>query len=155
MIRCKRLDKRLFHNTEDSMGGFGEQWGVAIDEELVRLREMGTWELMEDMPEEPVPISNRWVFMKKKDKHGNTIRYKAWLVTQGFSQEPRTDYSNNGMFALVMRFESLCTAFGMAVINGWDMRQMDIKIMYLNGYLEEEIYMLQPSGFDDGTGRVC
>jgi len=133
----------------------GEQWGVAMDEELARLREMGTWELTEDMPEERVPIGNRWVFMKKKDEHGNTIQYKAWLIAQGFSQKPRTDYSNNGTFALVMRFESLHTAFGMAAINGWDMRQMDVKTAYLNGYLEEEIYMLQPSRFDDGMGRIC
>jgi len=51
----------------------GEQWGTAMDEELARLREMGTWELTEDMPEGHVPISNRWVFTKKKDEHGNTI----------------------------------------------------------------------------------
>jgi len=54
-----------------------------------------------------------------------------------------------------MQFESLCTVFGMAAINGWDMRQMDVKTAYLNGYLEEEIYMLQPSGFDNGTGCIC
>jgi len=133
----------------------GEQWGMAMDEELVRLREMGTWELTEDMLEGRVPISNRWVFTKKKDEHGNTIRYKARLVAQGFSQKPGTDYSNNSTFASVMQFESLHMAFGIAAINGWDMRQMDVKTAYLNGYLEEEIYMLQPAGFDDGTGRIC
>jgi len=76
--------------------------------------------------------------MKKKDENSNTIRYKARLITQGFSQKP-------GTFAPIMRFESLHTAFGMAAIHGWDMRQMDIKTAYLNGYLEEEIYMVQPS----------
>ena len=50
-----------------------------------------------------------------------------------------------------MQFESLRTVLGMAAINGWDMRQMDVKTMYLNGYLEEEIYMVQPLGFYDGT----
>jgi len=59
------------------------------------------------------------------------------------------------MFVPVMRFESLHTVFEMAAINGWDMRQMDVKTAYLNGYLEEEIYMLQSSGFNDGTGRIC
>jgi len=133
----------------------GEQWGTAMDEELARLREMGMWELTEDMPEGCVPIGNRWVFTKKKDENGNTIRCKARLITQGFSQKPRTDYSNNGTFAPIMRFESLRTAFGMAAIHRWDMRQMDIKTAYVNGYLEEEIYMVQPLGFDDGTGCVC
>ena len=51
----------------------GEQWGAAMDEELARLREMGTWELMEDMPEGHEPIGNRWVFTKKKDENGNII----------------------------------------------------------------------------------
>ena len=51
----------------------GEQWGAEMDEELVRLREMETWELMKDMPEGCVLIGNRWVFMKKKDENGNTI----------------------------------------------------------------------------------
>ena len=116
---------------------------------------MGTWELTEDMPEGRVPIGNQWVFTKKKDEHGNTIWYKVQLVAQGFSQKPGTDYSNNGTFVPIMWFESLRTAFGMAAINRWNMCQMDVKTVYLNGYLKEEIYMLQPTGFDNGTGRVC
>ena len=51
----------------------GEQWSVAMDKELARLKEMGTWELTEDMPEGCEPIGNRWVFTKKKDEHGNII----------------------------------------------------------------------------------
>ena len=51
----------------------GEQWGAAMDEELARLKEMGTWELTENMPEGHKLIGNQWVFTKKKDKHGNII----------------------------------------------------------------------------------
>ena len=93
--------------------------------------------------------------MKKKDEHGNTIWYKARLIAQGFSQKSGTNYSDNSMFTPVMQFESLCTAFGMAVINEWEMCQMDIKAAYLNGYLEEEIYMQQPARFNNKTGCVC
>jgi len=50
-----------------------EQWGVAMNEELVRLRKIETWEITEDMPEGCKPIGNWWFFTKKKDKHGNTI----------------------------------------------------------------------------------
>ena len=53
----------------------GEQWGTAMNEELMRLKEMGTWELTDDMPEEHELIGNRWVFTKKKDKHGNIVQY--------------------------------------------------------------------------------
>ena len=65
----------------------GEQWGMAMDEELAWLREMGTRELTENMPEGCVPIGNQWVFTKKKDEHGNTIWSKARLIAQGFSQK--------------------------------------------------------------------
>ena len=132
----------------------GEQWEAAMDEELVRLRKMGTWELMKDMLEGWMLIGNQWVFMKK-DENSNTIQYKAQLVAQEFSQKPGTDYSNNGMFAPIMQFESLCTAFGMAAIHRWDMCQMDVKTTYLNDYLKKEIYMVQPSGFNNGTGCIC
>ena len=54
-----------------------------------------------------------------------------------------------------MRFETLWTMLALAAINDWDMRQMDVKGADLNGWLKEEIYMKQPAGFDDGTGRVC
>ena len=101
MEKMPRTAEEAFESAE------GEQWGTAMDEELTRLKEMQTWELTDDMPEGREPIGNRWVFTKKKDEHGNTVRYKARLVAQGFSQKPGTDYSDNGTFAPVMRFESL------------------------------------------------
>ncbi|CAA7266308.1 unnamed protein product [Cyclocybe aegerita] len=129
-------------------------WEAAMREELATIKKMNTWEET-DLPEGRTAIGSRWVFDKKHDEHGNVIKYKARIVAQGFSQKPGTDYSNDGTFAPVMRFETLRTGLGLAAINGWDLRQFDVKGAYLNGYLEEEIYMRQPPGFDDGTGRVC
>jgi hypothetical protein len=62
---------------------------------------------------------------------------------------------DSGTFAPVMRFETLRTMLALATINRWDVRPMDIKGAYLNGWLKEEIYMKQPAGYDDGSGRVC
>jgi hypothetical protein len=83
------------------------------------------------------------------------IEYKARLVAQGFTQKPGTDFSNMGTFAPVMRFETLRTLLALAAVNGWHLCQMDVKEAYLNGRLTEELYMKQPTGFEDGTGRVC
>ena len=110
---------------------------------------------MEELLEGREAVGCKWVFLRKKDENGNIEAYKARLVAQGFSQKPGMDYSDTGTFAPVMRFETLQTMLALAVINGWDMRQMDVKGMYLNSWLKEEIYMKQPAGFDDGTGRVC
>jgi hypothetical protein len=130
------------------------QWNEAILEELNTLKIMGTWELV-DLPEGRDPIRNRWIFVKKKDENGAIAQYKARLVAQGFTQKPGTDFSNTGTFAPVMRFETLQTILVMATTNDWELWQMDIKGAYLNGKIVEELYMKQPTGFEDGTAQVC
>jgi hypothetical protein len=74
------------------------------------------------------------------------------LVAQGFSQIPGQDYSKT--FSPVMHLDSLHTLIALAAMLDLEISQMDIKGAYLNGTLEE-IYMKQPEGFSDGTGRVC
>lgn len=77
-------------------------------------------------------IGCRWVFDKKFDINGNVERYKARLVAQGFSQVPGIDFFET--FSPVVRLES---------------------IRALNGDLEEEIYMRQPEGYNNGSGKSC
>ena len=95
---------------------------------------------MEELPEGREAVGCKWVFLRKKDENGNEA-HKAQLVAQGFSQKPRMDYSDTGTFAPMMCFETLRTMLALAAINGWDMRQMDVKGADLNGWLKEEIYM--------------
>lgn len=153
MISFKEDDLPL--NIEEALSGRDkDEWKKAIDEELGILHQMGTWELA-NLPEGRNPIGCKWVFTKKRNAERKVIKFKARLVAQGFSQKPGIDYSNDGTFAPVMRFETLRALIALAAIYGWDLRQLDVKGAYLNGYLEEELYMRQPPGFDDGTGRVC
>ena len=93
----------------------------------------------------------QWVFSKKKDEHGNIIKYKARLVAQGFAQRPGSDYSNDGTFAPVMRFETLHTMLAFSVLNNWKLRQFDVKGAYLYGKVKETIFMEQSPGYSDGT----
>jgi len=129
-----------------------KEWVIAMEEEHNQLLDTGTWELVEPVADRQA-IGSRWVFAKKYDEHGNVVKHKARLVAQGFSQVPGIDYTEN--FAPVVRLDAVRTCIALSAIKDWEMRQLDIKGAYLNGELEEEIYMRQPEEFDDGSGRVC
>ena len=99
-------------------GPEANQWKEAMDAEMSQLNEMGTWK-KEDLPEKRKAIGCRWVFVRKKDEHRKIVKYKAHLVTQGFSQKPGTDYSDNSTFAPVMHFETLRTMLTNSTIYNW------------------------------------
>src|ERR1700688_797142 len=105
-------------------GEEGEKWKAAMDEEITTLAKMGTWEL-KDLPADQKEVGCKWVFVKKRDEHGRVIRFKARLVAQGFSQKPGTDYSNDGTFAPVMRFETLHTLIAFSAVHNLKLRQYD------------------------------
>ena len=128
------------------------QWQAAIQAELKTLEDMKTWTL-EDLPADRMPVGAKWVFALKKDQQGNIVRYKARLVAKGFSQRPGLDYSET--FSPIVRPESIRTLLAIAAIQNLEMRQLDVKGAYLHGDLKEEVYMVQPPGFEDETGRVC
>jgi transposase InsO family protein len=128
------------------------QWKEAMETELNQLRQMGTWELV-DLPEGRRAVGNRWVLIKKYLKSGQLDKYKARLVAKGYSQVPGMDFSET--FSPVVRLETIRTILALTVNFDWELTQMDVKGAYLNGNLEEEVYMLQPEGFGDGTNKVC
>ena len=85
------------------------------------------------------------IFKKKLAADGNVERYKSRLVARGFTQKPGIDYGET--FSPVVRFESIRTVIAVAAQNGLTLHQMDVKTAFLNGELEEDIYMQQPEGF--------
>src|SRR5260221_1048522 len=113
---------------------------------------MGTWQLV-DKPVGAVPIANKWVFAKKRNKDGVLTRYKARLVAKGCAQRPRYDYLE--MHSPVVRLETIRAILALAPMRKLHIHQMDIKGTYLNSILKECVYMHQPEGFEDGTGHVC
>ncbi|KAI0994431.1 hypothetical protein K3495_g13751, partial [Podosphaera aphanis] len=127
-------------------------WESAIRAELNTLKEKNTWELVEP-PKVGNLIGNRWIFTKKYDEKGNLNKHKARLVAQGHTQGYIYDYSDT--FCPVVRFDSFRLVLAIAAYHGLEIGQIDIKGAYLNGDLSEEIYMKQPRGCEDGTGRVC
>ena len=128
------------------------QWKEAMEREISQLLKLGTFTL-EHLPLNRKPIGCRWVFVIKRDPSGNITKYKARLVAQGFSQIPGQDFL--ATYAPVMRLESYRTLLALAAAQDWEIHQIDVVGAYLNGELEEEIYMRQPPGYEDGTPRVC
>ncbi|XP_036138913.1 uncharacterized protein LOC114255139 [Monomorium pharaonis] len=129
-----------------------KQWEIAMKEEITSLEENNTWELT-DLPEHRKAIKNKWIFRKKLKSDGTLDRYKARLVIKGCSQKPGMDYAET--FAPVARFESIRILVSVTTTKNFVIRQFDSKAAFLHGDLNETIFMVQPEGFDDGSGRVC
>ena len=107
------------------------------------------------MPDGVRPIGCKWVFKLKTDKDGNVSVYKARLVAKGFKQVHGQDYEET--FAPVVMIRSIRILLAIAAYYDYEIWQMDVKTAFLNGYLEEDVYMTQPEGFEDPTGtkKVC
>jgi len=107
----------LLRNYEEAIeGDEREKWKAAMNEEIGTLGKMGTWKL-EELPTDRKPVGCKWVFLRKQDEHGQITKYKARLMAQGFFQKPGTDYSNDGTFAPVMRFETLQTLLAYSAVH--------------------------------------
>ena len=95
---------------------------------------MGTWQLVDKLPD-AVPIANKWVFTKKRNKEGKLTKYKARLVTKGCAQRPGHDYVET--HSPVIRLETIWAIMALVPTRQLVMQQMDMKGAYLNGRLKE------------------
>lgn len=129
-----------------------EEWKVAMDEEIKSHRLNNTWSLVK-LPNGRKPIKAKWVFKIKQNDVDEDIKCKARLVAKGCSQKYGIDY--NETFSPVVRYNSIRFLMALAVKNGYKIHQMDVVTAFLQGDLNEEIYMEQPECYDDGTKRVC
>jgi hypothetical protein len=86
------------------------------------------------------------VWKNKEGEKGEVVRNKSRLVAQGFNQKEGIDYEE--AFALVARLEATRILLAFSVAKGFKLHQMDVKSAFLNGVLEEEVYVRQPSGFE-------
>jgi hypothetical protein len=102
-----------------------------------------TWTLVA-LPAGRKLVSCKWVFKIKQGTNGEVERYEARLVARGFTQTYEVDY--NETFALVAKFTSIRCILALAALEDMEIHQMDVKIAFLNGELEKEIYMEQPQG---------
>jgi Reverse transcriptase (RNA-dependent DNA polymerase) len=121
-----------------------DEWKAACKLEYDTLMGYGTWTLVERPPNTNI-IGNRWVFRVKRDNLGKINKPKARLVAQGFSQVPGIDFTET--YSPTIRFTSIRFILALASHYDLELRQINVKGVYLNGNLEELVYMHQPEGF--------
>jgi hypothetical protein len=134
-------------------GEESELWQKSMDEEMRSLLENDTWELVE-RPEGVKPILMKWVYKVKQDAQGNVERYKSRLVAKGFLQKQGVDFEE--VYAPVSKHTTLRALLAIVAQQDLELHKLDVKTTFLNGELEEEIYMQQPQGYEQGgPNTVC
>ncbi|KAG8481669.1 hypothetical protein CXB51_026598 [Gossypium anomalum] len=119
-------------------------WKQAMDDEIAMIEKNKTWELV-PRPTNRKVIGVKWVYRAKQNADGSLNKLKARLVVKGFSQKYGLDYMET--FAPVARLDTIGLLIALAYQKQWKIHQLDVKSAFLNGFLEEEIYIDQPQGF--------
>ncbi|GKA98331.1 retrovirus-related pol polyprotein from transposon TNT 1-94 [Tanacetum coccineum] len=123
-----------------------DSWIVAMQEELNQFIANDVWELVLQ-PRNMTIIGTKWVFRNKLYENDIVSRNKARLVAQGYNQQEGIDYDET--YALVARLESIRILLAYACALDFKLFQMDVKSAFLNGFINEEVYVAQPPGFTD------
>jgi hypothetical protein len=119
-------------------------WKAAMHEEYDALMKNKTWRLVPPQPGRNL-IDCKWFYKIKHKADGSVDRHKARLVAKGFKQRLGIDYDDT--FSPVVKPATIRIILSLAISQGWDLCQLDVKNVFLHGILEEEVYMKQPPGF--------
>ncbi|CAI7849891.1 unnamed protein product [Closterium sp. NIES-53] len=128
-----------------------EAWLASREDEFQSHMENETWTLT-NLPPGRKALDCTWVLRVKTDAEGRLERRKTRLAIKGFQQREGIDFQE--VFAPVAKAPTLRLLLAAAAVCGWKVEQMDVKTAFLYGVVDEEIYMKQPEGYDDGSGRV-
>jgi transposase InsO family protein len=131
-----------------------EDWIKAMNEELDQIEKNQTWELV-PRPKDKNVVGTKWIFKNKVNEDGQIIRNKARLVCKGYAQVEGIDFEET--FSPVARLEAIRMFLAFACFKNFKIYQMDVKSTFLNGNLEEEVYIEQPEGFilSENKDYVC
>ena len=165
-VRLRSLSD-IYANTEEVVGGDEQEnevmmvvseeptcyqeavtegrWYEAMKNELKSIEKNNTWSLTE-LPLGYKPIGLKWVFKLKKDPNGEVVKHKARLVAKGYVQRQGIDFEE--VFAPVARLNTIRVILALAANQSWEVHHLDVKSAFLNGELEEEVYVTQPEGFE-------
>ncbi|GJW18660.1 retrotransposon protein, putative, ty1-copia subclass [Tanacetum coccineum] len=130
------------------------KWIDAMNAEIQSMMDNMVWVLV-DLPPGCKTVGSRWLFKKKTDMDGIVHVYKARLVAKGYTQLYGVDYEET--FSPVADIRAIRILISIAAYYDYEIWQMDVKTTFLNGYLDEDIYMVQPEGFVDPNHprKVC
>ncbi|CAH9050716.1 unnamed protein product [Cuscuta europaea] len=127
------------------------KWKKAMNDEMEALQKNHTWEWV-TLPPGKKTVGCRWIYNVKLDSDGNINRYKARLVAKGYTQKYGIDYGDT--FAPVAKINTIRILLSIAANEDGSLRQFDVKNVFLNGHLDEEVYMDPPPDIYR-NGKVC
>jgi hypothetical protein len=125
-----------------------------MTEEYQSIMKNDVWDIIL-RPKGKFVVTSKWIYKIKHAPDGSVEKYKARFVARGFSQVEGIDYEET--FSLVARYTSICTIISLSTSMGWRLHHMDEKTTFLNGEIEEEVYIEQPDGFviHEKESHVC
>lgn len=121
-------------------------WFKAMTTEFGAIQKNGTWSLFPATKDMHI-VGSKWIFKIKYKADGTIERHKAWLVAQGFTQTLRLDFFYT--FSPVIKPSTVRIVLSIAATFDWAVHQLDVHNAFLNGTLQETVYMSQPPGFED------
>ncbi|GJS82218.1 retrovirus-related pol polyprotein from transposon TNT 1-94 [Tanacetum coccineum] len=121
-------------------------WFQAMQDEIHEFDHLEVWELV-PRPIYVMVIALKWIYKVKLDEYGDVLKNKARLVAKGYRQEEGIDFEES--FAPVARIEAIRIFIANAATKNMIIYQMDVKTAFLNGDLQEEVFVSQPEGFED------
>src|SRR5712671_7923560 len=127
------------------------EWEAACEDEHCTFEHMGVYEVI-PCPKDRKVMGSKWVFHIKQGPDNSIQKYKARIVAQGFTQIEGIDYDKT--FMPVAKLASLRVILALAAEQDLEIHQMDVKSAYLNGTLEEEIFMEPPPGLEVPNNMV-
>lgn len=113
-------------------------WKDAMVDEYKSIMKNDVWEIV-PRPEGKSVVSSKWIFKIKHSADGSIEKFRARFVAQGFSQKEGIDYDET--FAPVARYTSIRVIISLASVLDWKLHQMDVKTSFLNGKVEQEVYV--------------
>ncbi|PKU74746.1 Retrovirus-related Pol polyprotein from transposon TNT 1-94 [Dendrobium catenatum] len=159
-----RIRLNLFHNnslqehmqapTSYSEAVKHSEWRNAMAMEFLALQQQGTWSLVEPPPNSSI-LGSKWTYRIKRHEDGSIAKYKARLVALGNHQEYGLDYTET--FSPVAKLPTIRILLTVALHHDWPVQQLDVANAFLHGTLSEQVFMMQPKGFEDSInpGHVC
>jgi hypothetical protein len=129
-------------------------WVDAMVEEYESIFKNSTWKIV-PRPVDKSAVGSRWIYKVKQAADGSVEKYKSRFVARGFSHIEGIDYDET--FAPIVRYSYIRSILSLSTQMGWRIHHMDVKTVFLNGIIEEELYTKQPEGFEnfDRESYVC
>ncbi|WVZ84834.1 hypothetical protein U9M48_031821 [Paspalum notatum var. saurae] len=154
-VTCSSVNSLAFFSNSAFVASFGPRdvshalsnpnWVNAMHEELENFEGNHVWDLVESPPN-CCPVGTKWIFKNKQGENEIVVGNKARLVAQGFCQKEGIDYEET--YAPIARLEAIRILLAFAASKGFKLQQMDVKSAFLNGFIEEMVYVRQPPDFE-------